>query len=84
MNQLPEYFSEFSHELECQIIEDNKRWGDTWIKRGKEGQEDRFFDYVSQKLYEFEVENKPFPWLKVAGEAMIGYVREKYLNNENL
>jgi len=83
LKELPEYLDEFYDELKSQIIADNERWGDTWKERGlvwnEATQEDRLFDWVSQKLYEFDIEDKPFPWLKLAGEAMIGYVRDKYM-----
>ena len=82
---LPEYLPEFFEALSQQIISDNERWGDTWKERGLvwngATQEDRLFDWVSQKLYEFDIEDKPFPWLKLAGEAMIGFIREKYLRD---
>jgi len=79
MKELIEYFDEFTEELRKQIIEDNKRWGNTWIERGKAGQEMRFYDWVSDKLENHYLEGLPFPWLKIAGEAMIGYIREKYM-----
>lgn len=80
---LPAYFDEFVEALEDQIMEDNKRWGDTWKERGLVwnglDQEARFFDWVYEKYMVFRHRGEPFPWLKVAGEAFIGYIREKYL-----
>lgn len=83
---LPAYFDEFTEALEDQITEDNERWGDTWKERGLvwkgNTQEERFYSWMEDKYIEYRYEDKPFPWLKVAGEAMIGYIREKYLRGE--
>ena len=83
MKELPEYFSEFANDLEIQIIEDNKRWGNTWVERGLvwngKSQEQRFFEWVIEKYLQYAHNNKPFPWLKIAGEAMVGYIREMYM-----
>ena len=84
LKELPEYLDEFCDELKKQIIADNERWGDTWKERGLvwEGkeQEQRFFNWVTEKLaLDWGRDGKPFPWVKAAGEAMIGYVREKYM-----
>jgi len=84
--ELPEYLDEFFGALKEQIISDNERWGDTWKERGLvwngRSQEDRFFGWAENRFIEYVRENKPFPWLKVAGESMIGYIREKYLSVE--
>ena len=75
---LPNYLDEFFDDLRAQILSDQKRWGNTWKKRPREGQVDRvmarFRDYQDQH----NNAGVPFPWLKVAGEALIGYVRDKY------
>ena len=81
--QLPDYLGEFSEALGRQLEADNERWGDTWKDRGLlyngQEQEERFFNWIIIKYSEWRVLGTPFPWLKVAGEAMIGYIREKYL-----
>jgi hypothetical protein len=85
--ELPEYLDEFFVELKKQIIVDNERWGNTWKERGliwnNQTQEERFFDWVHAKMNEHRIFNEPFPWTKVAGEAMIGYIREKYLKESD-
>lgn len=52
MDSLLDYLPEFVKALEGQITEDDKRWGDTWKQRPREGQElrikARFDDYFSQ------------------------------------
>jgi len=83
---LPEYLPEFIEELQKQIITDNERWGDTWKERGLiwngKDQETRFMDWVEERFCDLVDDDEPFPWLKVAGEAFIGYIREKYLHNK--
>ena len=78
--RLQDFISEFCEELIIQIDADEKRWGDTWRHRPIEGQVDRmmarFKDYQDQHNY--TVLNVPMPWLKIAGEALIGWVRENY------
>lgn len=62
----------FIQELQSQLQADYLRFGDTWKKREIKGQLDRTYarlrDYRDQ--YENGVDQK-FPWLKVAGNAII-------------
>ena len=74
---LIKYLPEFTKALEEQLASDQLRWGDTWKQRSIEGQElrtkARFDDYFAQ----FENSGKSIPWLKVAGAALICWVREQ-------
>ena len=83
---LPKYLPEFFIELENQLWKDNERWGDTWKERGLVWngftQEERFYHWIEEKFFNYLDDDKPFPWLKVAGEAMIGFIREKYLKDQ--
>jgi len=84
---LPEYLPEFFIELENQIYKDNERWGDTWKERSLvwEGltQEERAFNWMHDKFINWSLnKDVSFPWLKMAGEAMIGFIREKYLKDQ--
>lgn len=71
---LPDFFKA----LVLQLESDELRWGDTWLKRTKEGQEERtrksFNDYFDQ----FEQVGTPVPWVKVAGHALICWIRETH------
>ena len=77
MESLLDYLPEFVKALEAQLIQDQKRWGDTWKQRPREGQElrakARFDDYFDQ----FKNTGAPIPWLKIVGEALIAWVRER-------
>jgi len=73
---------ETAEDLEIQLLEDEKRYGDTWKERGlvHEGmnQETRFFFKMQDYLLKFN-EGTPINWDKVIGEAHICKVREKKL-----
>lgn len=70
------YLPDFIDAIRNQLVDDSKRWGDTWKQRPREGQElrvqARYNDYFAQ----FQNAGTPIPWLKVAGEAFIAWVRE--------
>jgi len=83
---LPEYLLEFFIELENQIYKDEEKWGDTWKERGLvwegKSQEERAYQWMHDKFVNWSLnKDHSFPWLKMAGEAMIGFIREKYLKN---
>lgn len=76
--KLQDFIADFTQALQEQLDADEKRWGDTWRHRPIEGQVDRmmarFKDYQDQHNYtSLDI---PMPWLKIAGEALIGWVRE--------
>lgn len=84
-----DFLDEFLVELKAQLIADNKRWGDTWLKRPKKGQADRMFDrihqyYIDARLAESLLGKRDplfidsLPWLKITGESLIGWIRERY------
>jgi len=79
---LPEYLIEFFEALEEQIEKDNDRWGDTWKRRSIDGQEGRAFSRYKDYWDMFEGGGTPIPWLKVAGEAYICWLREKYCGQD--
>lgn len=76
--KLWDFLPEFIDALTKQLKSDDLVWGDTWLKRPIEGQELRtretFRDYFDQ----FENSGVPVPWLKVAGGALICWIREQH------
>jgi hypothetical protein len=74
--KLTDYIKEFSEELDVQLREDEERWGDTWRKRPREGQVDRMMTRFKDYQDQYNNAGTDFPWLKVAGEALIGWVRD--------
>lgn len=71
---LPETFEQLTAQLE----EDGKRWGDTWRKRIKQGQEERIYAELNTYYDQFKNAGVPIPWLKIMGEAHIALVREQH------
>jgi len=72
-----DFMKEFVEALTKQLESDEKRWGDTWLTRVPEGQEMRtictFNDYFDQ----WKQTKTPIPWLKIAGGAMICWIRDQ-------
>ncbi len=75
---LADFVEEFAERLKAQLESDQLRWGDTWRQRPRENQEARgmarFQDYYDQ----WKNAGIPMPWLKIAGEALIAWVRENH------
>lgn len=76
-DKLIEYLPDFCKALKKQLEDDEKRWGDTWKHRPREGQEERAFARYIDYLSQFNNAGIPIPWLKVAGEALIAWVRDQ-------
>ena len=69
-----------------QLIEDEKRYGDTWKERGLVwnglSQEERFFSKIQEYITDYRENGTSINWLKVIGEAHIALVRQKKLGNQ--
>ena len=77
MNLL-DYLPEFVEALKSQLESDNLRWGDTWLKRTRNGQEERIENDYKDYFDMFRNAGIPVPWLKVVGNAFIAWVRENH------
>ena len=77
MNLL-DYLPEFVESLESQLKDDQLRWGDTWLKRTRKGQEKRIEDDYNNYFDQYKYADKPVPWLKIVGNAFIAWVRENH------
>ncbi len=75
---LLDFLPEFDEALEERLTIDQGRWGDTWKHRPVEGQEERGFARFQDYIDQFRNAGTPIPWLKVAGEALIAWVRENH------
>jgi len=78
MNKVTDFLPEFVDALQKQLEDDEKRWGDTWLKRTRKGQEERIEDDYNNYFDMFKNANVPVPWLKVTGNAMIAWIRENH------
>jgi len=73
-----DFITEFCEALEKQLMEDEERWGNTWLKRSIAGQEERTIAKFNDYFDQFTERDAPIPWLKIAGGAMICWIREKH------
>ena len=76
--KLYDFIPEFMEALEEQLKSDDARWGDTWLKRTREGQEERTRATLNDYFDQFEQAGTPVPWLKIAGGALICWIRVRH------
>lgn len=57
---------------------DDPRWGDTWLKRTRKGQEERTIGNYRDKFDKFLNGGQPIDWLAISGDAMICWTREQH------
>jgi hypothetical protein len=63
--------------LDAQLKDDFSRYGDTWLELPRKNQELRMMKTISGYFNDYLRERKPVPWLKIAGNALIAWVREQ-------
>lgn len=76
--KLYEFVPDFMIALEEQLKEDEKRHGDKWKELPREGQVERIYARFYEYQYKFASKGEPIPWLKIAGLAMIAWLRDTY------
>lgn len=76
--QLFEFLDIFGEALAVQLDEDAERYGDTWLERSRVGQEERILDRLDEYATAYDRLDQPVPWLKIAGLAMIAWIRENH------
>jgi hypothetical protein len=57
---------------------DDPRWGDTWLKRTRKGQEERTINNFRDKFDKYLNGGQKIDWLSIAGDAMICWLREQH------
>lgn len=73
-----DFLPEFCKALTEQLKADDQRWGDTWLKRTRKGQDERTIKSLRDKFDQYENGGQPINWLKIAGEALICWIRENH------
>ena len=73
-----DFMDEFVEALTEQLEKDDARWGDTWLRRVPLGQEARIESDFSNYFDQYRNAGTPVPWLKVAGLAMIAFIRDRH------
>ncbi len=73
------YLFPFFKAFQKQIQSDDRRWEkEQWKTRGREGQEERIQRRINEYFADYFERGIPVPWLKIVGEAFIGWVRESF------
>jgi len=78
MKKVWDFLPEFDRALKAQLEDDDKRWGNTWMERPREGQEERTISKYNDYFDQFLNAGKPIPWLRVIGNALICWIREQH------
>ena len=73
-----DFLPEFITALTKQLQNDDVRWGDTWLKRTRSGQEERTINNFRDKFDKYLNGGQPINWLAIAGDALICWVREQH------
>lgn len=73
-----DYVPEFVEALKEQLEKDERAWGDTWLHRPIEGQEERTVSRYNDYFDMYFKGGVPVPWLKVIGGALINWIREQH------
>ena len=73
-----DFLPQFVKALELQLIEDDKRWGHTWLNRTRAGQEERTIATFNDYFDRYTNGGVPINWLAVAGGALICWIREEH------
>lgn len=76
--KLLDYLPEFVDALREQLAQDARRWGNTWLQRIPEGQETRIGEHIKSYFDQWQNAGVSIPWLKIAGLALIAWVREQH------
>jgi hypothetical protein len=71
---LPEFIDAFTVKLKA----DEKRWGDTWLKRRRAGQEERMISSTRDRFDRYLNGCQPLDHLSIIGDAYINWVREQH------
>ena len=71
-----DFLPEFTKALQEQLESDDKRWGDTWRQRTIRNQETRIEGHIRDYFDKYRNVGTPVPWLKIAGLAMIAWIRD--------
>lgn len=73
-----DFMTEFTEALIIQLREDDERWGNTWLERSRDGQEERTIKTINEKFLAFAHAGQEINWLQIAGSAMICWIRENH------
>ena len=73
-----DFLDEFVEALEKDLLKGEEKYGDTWLERDRENQISRILNTHDAYYDRYEREGGNFPWVSVAGNAMIAWIRDNY------
>lgn len=73
-----DFLEEFTTALRKELERAEEKWGDTWLHRPKANQERRFMQWFMDEYDKNRYGGQPMRWEAIAGEALIGWVRDNY------
>lgn len=73
-----DFINEFMAAFEEQLKSDDVRWGETWLKRTRAGQEERTIKSFNDRFDKFLNAGQQINWLAIAGDAYICWLREQH------
>jgi len=71
---LPEFMDAFKVKLEADAV----RWGDTWLKRTRKGQEERTVRSTNDRFDRYLHGGQPLDNLSIIGDCYINWIREQH------
>jgi hypothetical protein len=71
---IPELVTALTNQLES----DEKRWGDTWLKRTRAGQDEREIAATNNRFDQYLNGGQPIDYLAIIGDAFINWIREQH------
>lgn len=71
-----DFLPKFVEALKDQLENDEERWGSTWLSRTRKGQTERTMDTFQNYFDQYKHAGIPVNWLKIAGGALICWIRE--------
>ena len=74
--KLKNYLPDFMEALEERLDTDDKKWGDTWKHRPRDGQNDRLYLEFERYWDQYDYGHQDVPYLKMVGNLFICWVRE--------
>lgn len=85
--ELEDFVDEIGEDLKKHFKAQRSRWNYEWVRRSREGQDERFKSWLVSKFIFDPMEGTPGwaekgvrpDYLKIMGECVIALVREKYL-----
>jgi len=69
------FLPHFVVQMRRQLKDDEKRWGEAWLRYPLRGQTSRIFQRFWDYWMQWHLANQPMPWLKIACYAMIAWIR---------